>query len=100
MRRMTPGALRAICFDLDKTLWEIEPVLMRAERILADWLRSRYPRMAEMLASGAMLEVREALSRELPHQAHDLTFLRHETLARMAVAAGYDRDIANQAFAA
>jgi putative hydrolase of the HAD superfamily len=99
MRRMIPGALRAICFDLDNTLWDVEPVLMRAERILADWLRSRYPRMAEMLSSGAMPAVREALLRELPQRAHDLTYLRRETLARMAAAAGYDRDIAHQAFA-
>jgi FMN hydrolase / 5-amino-6-(5-phospho-D-ribitylamino)uracil phosphatase len=97
---MIPGALRAICFDLDNTLWDVEPVLMRAERILADWLRSRYPRMAEMSSSGAMLEVREALVRELPQRAHDFTYLRRETLARMAAAAGYDRDIAHQAFAA
>jgi len=44
---MNPGGVRAICFDLDNTLWEIEPVLLRAERILADWLRTRYPRVTE-----------------------------------------------------
>jgi FMN hydrolase / 5-amino-6-(5-phospho-D-ribitylamino)uracil phosphatase len=100
MRRMISGALHAICFDLDNTLWDVEPVLMRAERILADWLRSRYPRMAEMLSAGVMQEFREALLRELPQQAHDLSYLRRETLARMAAAAGYDRDIAHHAFAA
>ena len=37
---MPLGAVSAICFDLDNTLWDVEPVLMRAERILADWLEA------------------------------------------------------------
>lgn len=95
---MTLSAVRAICFDLDNTLWEIEPVLLRAERILADWLRDRYPRIPERFSPEGMQEVRAALLREVPGQAHDLTFLRRETLARVAEAAGYDRAIGDQAF--
>jgi 2-haloalkanoic acid dehalogenase type II len=98
MRRMDFGAVRAICFDLDNTLWEIDPVLARAERILADWLRHRYPRISERYSHDQMLEVRAALLRERPDQAHDFTFLRRETLARVAEAVGYERDIAHEAF--
>jgi putative hydrolase of the HAD superfamily len=102
MRRMISGAVRAICFDLDNTLWEIDPVLMRAERILTDWLRTRYPRIVERFSSEAMLVARQALLREEPHRAHDLTYLRRETLARAAGAVGYDPvtagSIAQQAF--
>jgi putative hydrolase of the HAD superfamily len=94
------GAVRAICFDLDNTLWEIEPVLLRAEGILADWLRHRYPRIPERFSAEEMLQARAALLRDEPHQAHDLTYLRRETLARLAIAVGYDRDIAHEAFAA
>lgn len=100
LRRMPFGAVRAICFDLDNTLWEIEPVLLRAERILADWLRQRYPRIPERFPAEAMQAMRAELLRDEPHRAHDLTYLRRETLARAAAAAGYDRDIAHDAFAA
>ena len=96
---MTFGAVRAICFDLDNTLWEIEPVLMRAERILADWLKLRYPRIPERFSAAEMLEVRAALLREQPHQAHDLSYLRRETIARLGEAVGYERDMAHEAFA-
>src|SRR5882672_8450606 len=96
---MNPGAVRAICFDLDNTLWEIEPVLARAERILADWLRARYPKIPLAFPPDEILKMRAALLAEQPHQAHDLSFLRRETLARMAVAVGYKRDIAHAAFA-
>jgi len=92
-------AVRAVCFDLDNTLWDVVPVLERAERILADWLRLRYPRIPQRFDAAAILEVRTALLAEQPHQAHDLTFLRRETLARLAAAVGYERDIAHEAFA-
>jgi putative hydrolase of the HAD superfamily len=99
MRAMPIGAIRAICFDLDNTLWEIEPVLNRAERILADWLERRYPRIPQRFTPAGMLEVRAALLAEQPDQGHDLSFLRRETLARCAALVGYDRDIAREAFA-
>ena len=95
---MPEGTIRAICFDLDNTLWEIEPVLNRAERILADWLERRYPRIPERFTRARILEMRAALLAEQPHQAHDLSYLRRETLARCAAEVGYNRDIANEAF--
>jgi FMN hydrolase / 5-amino-6-(5-phospho-D-ribitylamino)uracil phosphatase len=96
---MNTGAVRAICFDLDNTLWAIEPVLQRAERILTDWLEARYPRIPQRFSPADVLEVRAALLREQPHQAHDLTWLRRETIARLAAAVGYERDMAHDAFA-
>ncbi len=95
---MRTGAIRAICFDLDNTLWDVGPVLERADRILADWLELRYPRIAQRFSSAEILEVRAALMREQPHQSHDLTFLRRETFARLAEAVDYPRDMAQEAF--
>lgn len=91
-------AIRAICFDLDNTLWDVVPVLERAERILTEWLRARYPRIPQRFGPEEMLEARAALLRERPDRAHDLTWLRREAIARLAEAAGYERDIAHEAF--
>jgi 2-haloalkanoic acid dehalogenase type II len=100
---MNTGAVRAICFDLDNTLWEIEPVLVRAERILADWLERRYPEISAVFMPTDVQRVRDALVAERPDQAHDLTFLRRETLKRVAVSAGFNepvaQGIAHEAFA-
>ena len=98
MRAMKLESVRAICFDLDNTLWDVEPVLLRAERILTDWLHSRYPKIPQAFPPAAMVEMRNALLREQPEQGHDFTFLRRESLARMAEAAGYDRSMAHEAF--
>jgi FMN hydrolase / 5-amino-6-(5-phospho-D-ribitylamino)uracil phosphatase len=96
---MKTGVIRAVCFDLDNTLWAIEPVLERAERILADWMRARYPRIPERFSPADIREARAALMLELPHQAHDLTSLSLENLARLAQSVGYERDMAQEAFA-
>jgi len=99
---MNPGAVRAICFDLDNTLWEIEPVLVRAERILADWLERRYPQIPAAFTPADVQRVRAALVDERPDQAHDFTFLRRETLKRVAAACHFDEAnataIAHEAF--
>jgi len=96
---MPLGAVSAICFDLDNTLWDVEPVLMRAERILADWLKVRYPRIAERFSPSDIVEMRASLLREQPQRAHDLSYLRRETIARLGEAVGYERGMAHEAFA-
>ena len=93
------GAIRAICFDLDNTLWEVGPVLERAERILADWMASRYPLFPQRFSPADIRESRAVLTRELPHEADDLTWLSVKNLARLAESVGYERDMARQAFA-
>ena len=96
---MPLGAVSAICFDLDNTLWDVEPVLMRAERILADWLKLRYPRIPDRFSTSDIVEMRASLLREQPQQAHDLSYLRRETIARLGQAVGYEPEMAHEAFA-
>ena len=87
-------AVRAICFDLDNTLWDVGPVLARAERILSDWLEGRYPNILRRFPTAKLFELRAALLVERPEYAHDFTFLRRESLARAAHGCGYERDVA------
>ncbi len=95
---MAGARIRAICFDLDNTLWDVEPVLERAERILAEWLAGRYPQLVRRFTPEEYAAVRAALLAEQPEQAHDLTFLRRESIARIAAAEGLDRAVAQQIF--
>ena len=91
--------IRAVAFDLDNTLWEIEPVLARAESLLREWLHQHCPRIPERLSMDDMRAARAQLAREEPHNAHDLTYLRISSLARHARQCGYDEEIAERAFA-
>jgi len=88
--------VRAIAFDLDNTLWDVEPVLERAEQRLAAWLQQNCPRIT--LSRAEMRAAREQLARREPHKAHDVSYLRVAALAEHARAHGYDEHLAAQAF--
>jgi len=90
--------VRAIAFDLDNTLWDVEPVLARAEARLAEWLGQHCPRIAARLTREDMRRAREELARREPHHAHDVTYLRVATLAAHAREQGYDERLATEAF--
>ena len=90
--------MRAIAFDLDNTLWDVEPVLLRAEAILAGWLQEHCPRIAQRLSREDMRLAREALARREPHNAHDMSYLRLTALQAHAREHGYDEQLASAAF--
>lgn len=90
--------IRAVSLDLDDTLWEVLPVLRRAEERLQDWLQRNYPRLAAEYDFERARAVRVRLAQEQPHRAHDMTWLRTESLRRCALAVGYDESVAPAAF--
>ncbi|HXY97251.1 MAG TPA: HAD family hydrolase [Steroidobacteraceae bacterium] len=90
--------MRAIAFDLDNTLWDVEPVLARAEVRLLEWLRQHCPRIPEQVSLEDMRAAREQLARSEPHNAHDVTYLRLSALERHARECGYHEDLAARAF--
>lgn len=90
--------VRAVAFDLDNTLWDVEPVLARAETRLLEWLHEHCPRIPEQVSLADMRAAREELALEEPHNAHDVTYLRLTGLERHARECGYREDIAARAF--
>jgi 2-haloalkanoic acid dehalogenase type II len=90
--------VRAIAFDLDNTLWDVEPVLARAEARLFAWLQTHAPRITARLSLEDMKRAREELARREPHNAHDFTYLRSAALAAHAREHGYAERIAARAF--
>lgn len=95
---MTWSNIRAIAFDLDGTLWAIEPVIARAEAALLEWLERHCPRIPERYTPEQMHAVRMDLAREEPHRAHDFTYLRTAALARLARECGYEEALALRGF--
>ncbi len=87
------NAIATITFDLDDTLWEIGPVIERAERRLRDWLGENYPDVVASLSRERIAELRDAVFAEHGDRAHDFTFLRREIIRRMGEAAGSPVDV-------
>ncbi|MFL6602070.1 MAG: HAD family hydrolase [Steroidobacteraceae bacterium] len=90
--------IRAVTFDLDNTLWDVDPVLVRAEEQWLHWLRENCPRIPERLSLDDMRAARMQLAAREPHNAHDFTYLRIASLAEHARECGYDASIADAAF--
>lgn len=91
-------AIRAICFDLDNTLWDVWPTILRAERVVYDFIRQRYPRIAANVTPDDMRAARERVSLSHPHMSHDYSFHRIQALRQHAVEHGYEADIAEEVF--
>jgi FMN hydrolase / 5-amino-6-(5-phospho-D-ribitylamino)uracil phosphatase len=93
-------SIRALCFDLDNTLWDVWPVIRRAEQAMYDFLALRYPRVVAKLTVEAMRAAREQTAAAYPQMRHDFTFLRMQTLRDHAHEFGYAENMAEEAFEA
>ncbi len=91
---------RAITLDLDDTLWEIAPVIQRAESVLHEWLRMHAPRCAARYSIEQMRALRDAVAAANPHLAHDFTAQRTLSLAQALAEVDEDPSLADAAFEA
>lgn len=91
--------VQAVIFDLDDTLWEVGPVIVRAEHAMLAFLADRYPRVLELHSLESMRDVRARMALEHPTMRHDFTWLRLESLRSHAREAGYPEAMAHEAFA-
>lgn len=91
--------VRVISFDLDDTLWAIEPVIQRANRVLFVWLEARYP----LITQGHTPQSLHAVCLDFMHarsqEKHDLTRMRKAFLRHVGQEAGYTHDFSEEAFA-
>jgi len=82
-------AVSVITFDLDNTLWDVEPVLLRAERAQQDWLLQHRPGAAEAFDHVALFEFKKSVWKRHPHLAHHVSQMRIQMLYELQLAAGY-----------
>jgi len=81
--------IKALTFDLDDTLWDIWPVVERAEALLHDWLASRYPRIPQQFTALELRDLSAEVIAARPDLAHDRTWSRKAALQLAAQRAGY-----------
>ena len=91
--------VQAIIFDLDDTLWDVGPVILRAEHAMLQYLADRYPRVLDMHTVEFMRDVRARMALENPAMRHDFTWLRREALRVHAREAGYPETMVDEVFA-
>lgn len=90
--------IRAITLDLDDTLWPVRPALIRAEQELSAWLAARAPAAAAAYDMDTRMRIRREVVEAHAARAHDVSFVRHESLRRVLAEAGEDPALASPAF--
>ena len=100
MRGDLSVAFARICFDLDNTLWDVWPVIQRAEQAMYDFLALRYPRVAASHDGRDDARRPRGDCAAYPQMAHDFTFLRRQTLRDHAREFGYAEAMVEEAFEA
>ena len=96
-------AIKVVTFDLDNTLWDVEPALLRAEEAQRQWLLRYRPGSVEQYDHDSLWEFKKTVWKRHPELLHKVSAMRKQMLLEMQLAAGYsERDArvgAEQAFA-
>lgn len=88
--------IKVITFDLDDTLWEVTPVLIRAEKLLFDWLHQHCPELMQCFSIQALRAMRMELVKSRPDLAHQITEARRYSLHTAMQRAGISEPAATE----
>ncbi len=92
-------SIKVVSFDLDDTLWDCEPAIVRAEETLHQWLSDHTPVVAEQYDIEALRRHRLTFNERYPELSCDVTALRKASLAELMKQADYSAGHAEDAFA-
>tara|TARA_R110002072_G_scaffold48209_3_gene131769 strand:+ start:2613 stop:3320 length:708 start_codon:yes stop_codon:yes gene_type:complete len=85
-------AITVITFDLDNTLWDVEPVLLKAEQVQQQWLLQHRPGAAEAFDHEALFEFKKSVWKRHPQLSHHVSQMRIQMLYELQLAAGYSEE--------
>ena len=93
--------IELVTFDLDDTLWDTAPVIVRAEMVLGEWLAANAPKLG-VIEAVHFQALREQILGAQPQLKHRISALRRRVLFHALHEAGYPQAdaqaLADQAF--
>ncbi|WJG09659.1 HAD-IA family hydrolase [Aliiglaciecola sp. LCG003] len=85
-RKMTP--VKALSFDLDDTLYDNYPLIVKAEQNLHEYIRTNYPNISQ-LSTADWRQIKNMHLNNNPNLASDMGELRRRTLSTALESCGY-----------
>ncbi|MBT4519996.1 MAG: HAD family hydrolase [Halieaceae bacterium] len=82
-------SIKVITFDLDNTLWDVTPTLLKAEQAQRDWLLEHRPGAIEQHDHQSLWELKKSVWKRNTHLAHQISKMRIQFLVELQCAAGY-----------
>ena len=80
--------INLITFDLDDTLWDVRPALIKAEQAQNVWLQQHYPRAIENRDSHDLNQRKKDLIKQQPNLIHHISRFRQIFLEQLLLDAG------------
>lgn len=90
------STIRLLTFDLDDTLWDLRPVLLRAEQMTYDWLAAQAPALSAQFTAEQLRTARMQFAHDHPELRHRVSELRLQAQIAALRHAGYSADDAAQ----
>ncbi|WP_415895545.1 HAD family hydrolase [Neptuniibacter sp. PT34_22] len=94
--------IRCITFDLDDTLWAVDPVIQHANQTMFAWISEHAPAFLQHYKLHDLAGLRQIVLEDAPEIAHSVTLIRMAQLKHGLQKAGYSADevevLAAQAF--
>ncbi|SIS42986.1 putative hydrolase of the HAD superfamily [Neptunomonas antarctica] len=94
--------IKCITFDLDDTLWAVDPVVRAANHTLYEWLYENAPLFNQTYQLRDLNQLREQVLIQQPHIAYSVSRIRLAVLEYGLAQSGYDtnqvKTLAEQAF--
>jgi putative hydrolase of the HAD superfamily len=88
--------IKVITFDLDNTLWDVDPALLRAEDAQRDWLIEHRPGAIEAYDHEGLWQFKKSVWKRHPHLLHHVSDMRRQMLYELQIAAGYGEEAARE----
>lgn len=80
---------RLLTFDLDNTLWDVNAVIIAAEKAMRGWLEVHVPEVVAFYQTQGVADIRSRVIAEHPEFRHNLSRLRTLVVQRSIEACGY-----------
>ena len=80
--------IRCITFDLDDTLWDVRPALLRAEQAQNTWLNDHYPQALKDTSDSEMLALKKSVLEDDPSLRHNISLFRQRFIQRLLTDVG------------
>lgn len=84
--------IKCITFDLDDTLWAVDPVVRQANITLIEWLAENAPLFTDKFRLRDLNHLREQVVKAQPEISHSVTKIRLAVLETGLIQAGYTHE--------
>ncbi len=99
-RMKAQGVIKLITFDLDDTLWDVKPALLKAEAAQWQWLAQHFPSLTLSASDPTLNERRRNLINQQPELGHNISGLRQTFITQLLIDNGVGQKEAKAAGAA